>query len=229
MGAPIAYERSGPIARIRLDDGKANAMSVPWFEALTAAFDRAEAEGAAAVLLSGRNGFFSGGLDLRLLQTLSPEGLRNLADTLARSVLRVFASSLPTVAAIGGHAIAGGAVLAMACDVRFATVGAYRLQLNEVAIGIPMPTWMAMVAASAVPSHRLSEALLHARAFSPDEALALGIVSALGGQSEETETLAQAAAGALAGLSRAAYAESKRRLRGPVVERALEGLAAEGG
>lgn len=228
MGAAIAYEKSGPIARIRFDDGKANAMSGPWFEALAQAFDRAEAEGAGAVLLCGRPGFFSGGLDLKLLPTLSPDGLRVLAETFARSVLRVFSSPLPTVAAIGGHAIAGGAVLGMACDLRFATAGAYRLQLNEVAIGIPMPSWMALVAASAVPSHRLNEVLLHARAFSPEEALALGIVSALGSGSEETENLAEAASGTLAGLNRAAYAESKRRLRGPLVERALERLAAEG-
>ena len=119
-------------------------------------------------------------------------------------------------------------MLALACDARFATQGAFKIQLNEVAIGIAMPSWMALIAASAVPSHRLTDLLLHARAFSPDDALASGIVSALGAGPSETEAHALAAAAPLAALNRAAYTESKRRLRTPVVERALEGLAAEG-
>jgi enoyl-CoA hydratase len=224
---PIRYEKSGAVARIVLDDGKANAMSVPWFEALDGALDSAEADGAGALVISGRAGFFSGGLNLKVLGTLTPEGVSELARHFAQTMLRVFALPMPTVASITGHAIAGGAVLAFACDTRIATAGAFKLQLNEVAIGIPMPTWMATIAASAVPTYRLTEALLHARAYTPEEAKAIGFVSALGATPEETETLAASAASQLAQLHRAAYAESKRRVRAPALERARASLDAE--
>jgi enoyl-CoA hydratase len=223
----IRYEKAGALAHITLDDGKANAMSVPWFAELGAALDRAEADGAGALVVAGRTGFFSGGLNLKVLGTLTPDGVAELARAFAHTMLRVFALPIPTVAALTGHAIAGGAVLAMACDARFATSGAFKIQLNEVAIGIPMPTWMAQIASSAVPSHRWTEALLHARPYTPDEAHAAGIVGGVGASPEDALKLADAAASALTLLNRGAYAESKKRLRALSLERALGALDAE--
>jgi len=121
LSEPIRYEKTDSVARIGLDDGKANAMSVPWFDALGAALDRAEADGAGAIVIAGRAGFFSGGLDLKLLPTLSKDELRHLSESFARVMLRVHGLGIPTVAAVTGHAIAGGAVLAMACDARVLT------------------------------------------------------------------------------------------------------------
>lgn len=227
MSGPIRYEKTGVLARITLDDGKANAMSVPWFEALGAALDRAEADGAGALVVAGREGFLSGGLDLKVLGGLTPDGVTELARAFARTMLRVFTLPIPAVAAVTGHAIAGGAVLAMACDTRFATAGAYKIQLNEVAIGLPMPTWMAQIAASAVPSQRWTEAMLHARAYPPEEAHAAGIVGGVGASAAEALERAVAAARALPLLDRAAYAESKKRLRAPALERSLAALDAE--
>lgn len=203
----------GDMACITLDDGKANAMSTPWFEELGAALDRVEREGAKALVLRGRERFFSGGLDLKLLPTLDPVGMRALTQAFARTMLRVFTFPVPTAAAITGHAMAGGAVLAFACDLRFAQAGAFRLQLNEVAIGIPLPSWMALIARHAVPPRWQVEALLHARSYAPDEALARGLVDGVAAAGEDPETLARTALAGLAGLSRPAYAESKRRLR----------------
>lgn len=225
----IGYELADGIARVRLDDGKANAMSVPWFEELGAALDRAEADGAKALVIAGRAGFFSGGLDLKLLPSLPPEGLRALSETFARTMLRVHGFPIPTVAAVTGHAIAGGAVLAFACDLRFAATGPFKVQLNEVAIGIPMPAWMAFVAESAITSRWQTEALLHARTFAPDEAATHGIVSGVAASADEAERLALDAARRLALLPRAAYAESKRRLRAEGAARALAKLEEEAG
>jgi len=225
----IAYELTDGIARIRLDDGKANAMSGPWFEELGASLDRAEADGAKALVVAGRAGFFSGGLDLKLLPSLPPDGLRALSETFARTMLRVHGFPLPTVAAVTGHAIAGGAVLAFACDLRVATAGPFKLQLNEVAIGIPMPAWMAFIAESAIPSRWRTEALLHARVFTPDEAADHGIVDGAAASPDEAERLALEAARRLALLPRAAYAESKRRLRAEGAARALAKLREEAG
>jgi enoyl-CoA hydratase len=223
----IEYALDGGIARITLDDGKANAMSVPWFAELGAALDRAQADGAGALVVRGRPRFFSGGLDLKLLPSLSPAQLRELSETFARTILRVHGFPVPTVACLTGHAIAGGAVLAFACDARYATDGPFRIQMNEVAIGIPLPSWMLFIGESAIPATARNEFLLHARAYSPAEALARGIVDGLGATAEETERLANERARSLVALNRAAYAESKRRMREAGAARALELLRAE--
>ena len=134
---------------------------------------------------------------------------------------------IPTVACISGHAIAGGAVLAYACDARFATEGPFRIQMNEVAIGIPLPAWMLTIAESAIAPTARNEALLHARGYTPTEALARGIVDGVGATPEETQRLASERARSLLALNRGAYAESKRRLREAGVARALERLREE--
>lgn len=223
----IRYELENGVARITLDDGKANAMSTPWFLELGAALDRAQADAAGALLVCGRPKFFSGGLDLKLLPTLPPAGMRELSETFARTFLRVHAFPIPTVACITGHAIAGGAVLAYACDARFATEGPFRIQMNEVAIGIPLPAWMLTIAELAISPTARNEALLHSRGYTPAEALARGIVDGVGATPEETERLASGRARSLLALNRSAYAESKRRLREAGVARALERLREE--
>jgi enoyl-CoA hydratase len=118
-------------------------------------------------------------------------------------------------------------MLSFACDARYATEGPYRIQMNEVAIGIPLPAWMLAIAESAIPPTSRVEALLHARGFTPAEALARGIVDGVGATPEETERLASERARSLLALHRAAYAESKRRLREAIVTRALERLREE--
>ena len=154
MSSAVTYEAGERIARIALDDGKVNAMSLGFFEALGAALDRAERERPGAVIITGRPGVFSAGLDLKLLPTLGAAELRTTLITFARTMLRVFLFPIPTVAAVGGHAIAGGALLMFACDLRVAADTAARLRLNEVAIGLALPSWAILIARSAIPPAR---------------------------------------------------------------------------
>ncbi len=225
----IAYAFEDGIASITLDDGKANAMSVPWFNEFGAALDRTEADAAGALIIRGRPRIFSGGLDLKLVPTLPPAGLRELFEVFARTMLRLYAFPIPTVACAAGHAIAGGAVLAFACDARFATQGPYKIQMNEVAIGIALPGWMLVIGESAIPPTARNEMLLHARACTPAEALARGVVDGIGETPEETERLAGERARSLLALHRAAYVESKRRMREADVARALATMRKEAG
>src|SRR2546428_8530502 len=118
MTETIAYAVDGNVARITLDDGKVNAMSLPFFEALGAALDRAEREKPGAVVITGRPGCFSAGPDLKLMPTLSPDVLHRMLVTFVRTMLRVFTVSIPTVAALSGHSIAGCATRALPCDPR---------------------------------------------------------------------------------------------------------------
>ncbi len=215
------------IAQITMDDGKANAMNWGFFEEMGKRMDQAESDGAKALVITGRPGFFSGGLDLKLLPTLSASEMGDFLITFARTMLRVFSFSVPTIAAITGHAIAGGAMLAFACDRRFALDGPYRIQMNETLIGIPLPSWMFLIARSAIPSRWRNEALLHARAYNPNEALERGILDAVAPEANSLAAQVKAATAEMLSLNLPAYAASKKNLRQEEIEHVLDLLKKE--
>jgi len=223
----IAYQSDDGVVTLTLDDGKVNAMALPFFEELGAALDRAEAERPIAVVIAGRAGYFSAGLNLKLLPTLPPAELERTTTVFGQTMLRVFTFGVPTIAAITGHAIAGGAFLAFACDERVVADGPYKLHVNEVAIALPLPTFALVIASSVIPRRWQPEAVLHARAYAPDEALARGLVDAVVSPGESVVQAAVQRAGRLAGLDLAAYAAAKRRLRERDVAWALRNLPAE--
>ena len=111
----MTYTFDDGLAVLTLDDGKVNAMSLPFFQELTAALARAEDDGAGALVIAGRPGAYSAGLNLKVLPTLAPDALTATLVEFGHTMLRVFTCPVPTVAAITGHAIAGGAFLALAC------------------------------------------------------------------------------------------------------------------
>jgi enoyl-CoA hydratase len=218
MAEAITYESTDKVAVITLDDGKVNAMAMPFFEGLGAALDRAERERPGAVVIAGRPGYFSAGLNLKVLPTLPADEFRHTMIAFGRIMLRVFTFPIPTVAAVTGHAIAGGAMLAFACDLRHVADGAFRIHLNEVAIGLTLPTWAIVLAQSAIPRRWHTEAILHARAYGPDEALERGIIDGVARPAERVLEQARATAASLVTLDQAAYAGSKARHRAMVVE-----------
>jgi enoyl-CoA hydratase len=223
----MTYGIDSGIALIALDDGKANAMGPDFFRELNGALDRAESDHAGAVIFTGRPGFFSGGLDMKLMPTLSPSELRDMTRAFAHTMLRVFQFPVPTLAACTGHAIAGGAILAFACDRRLALDGPYRMQMNEVAIGIPLPSWMLLIAGSAIPPRWRTELLLHARACTPREARERSIIDEVVDAGGDVVARTREAAAPLLALNRAAYATSKLRMRADGAQQALRLLEGE--
>jgi enoyl-CoA hydratase len=141
-------------------------------------------------------------------------------------MLRVFTFPIPCVAAVTGHAIAGGAFLAYACDLRWVADGPYRLHVNEVAIALPLPTWALVVAQQAIPARWHTEAILHARPYGPRDALERGIVHGVVA-ADAVVAAAREAAGRLAGLDLAAYATAKTKMRERDVAWARRNLEAE--
>jgi enoyl-CoA hydratase len=224
MSEGVAYSERDGIAEIALDDGKVNAMSMAFFDGLNAALDRAEQGDANAVVVSGRPGYFSAGLNIRLLPTLPPDEVIRTLVTFARTLLRVWTFPRPTIAAVTGHAVAGGALLAFACDRRFVADGAFRIQMNEVVIGLAVPSWAIAICQSVMPARCHNEALLHARPYTPAEARAYGMIDGVTGDAVAS---ARAAAGQIPAHDRQAYAETKRRLRSRAVAWAEQYLEAE--
>ena len=218
---PFTYDwNDDRVAEIAFDDGKANVMSTDWFRELNGLLDRAEKDEAVAVLFRGRTGMFSGGLNMKWLPTLSPEEGRELVETFSSTMLRVFELPIPTVAAVTGHAVAGGCVLSSACDQRFCIDGPYRIQMNEVLVGMAMPTWAAVICQGAWPTPAANDLLLLGRAFSPAEAVACGAFHAALPDEEALLERARNTAKAMAAVGRGPYRTTKARLRGPEIERA---------
>ncbi len=224
----IRYERVGELGYVRMDDGKANAMDEAFFAALNAALDRAEADRPKALVFIGRPGFFSGGLNVKTLPGLGPQALRVLHERFAATMCRVALLPVPTVAAVTGHAVAGGLILALACDLRFAQDGPFRLQMNEVLIGIALPSWVLAVTQPAIPPRRRVEVLLHGKPFTPREAASAGFFDGVVEEGADVVARAEEAARSLATLHPMAYALTKRRMRGPAIEKALALIGGEG-
>jgi len=208
----MEYTQHEQVAEIRLDDGKVNAMGPAFFDELNAALDRAERERPGALVIAGREGFFSPGLNIKLLPTLAPDELTRTLQSFGHTLLRVWAFPLPTVAAITGHAVAGGLFLALACDRRVMARGAFRLHANEHAIGLPLPTWAQAITESVVAGVTFVEMMLHARPFTPDEALERRFVDEIV-DAGMVVARAREVAAPLAALSQPAYGISKARLR----------------
>ena len=208
-------------AEIIMDDGKANAMDFDYFEEMNKALAEVESSGSKAVILKGRQGFFSGGLDVKLIATLASNDIDRLAETFARTMLRVFLYPIPIIAVCTGHAIAGGAMLAFACDRRYVIEGNYRIQMNEHAIGIPLPSWMLLIGKSAIPVGFQTETFLHAKAYTPKEACDAGIFHSLIDSGADIDASLNSEVNAVMSLHMNAYSITKRRLREKEVKEVL--------
>jgi Delta3-Delta2-enoyl-CoA isomerase len=225
--AHIGFERDGGCGVIRIDDGKANAMDAAFFAELDRAMDEAEASGCRGLVFAGRPGFFSGGLNVKTLPTLDPGQLKELHHSFAHTMARAALLPVPTAAACAGHAVAGGFILALACDLRLVEEGPFRLQMNEVLIGIALPSWVLAITQPVIPPQRHAEVLLHGKAYSPKEAVCAGLFDELATPGSDLVARAKELLAPLVALDPRAYALSKRRMRGPAIERALALLSQE--
>ena len=142
---PVQYTLEGQVAVIRLDDGKANALSHEMLDAVNAGFDRAQEDGAGAVAVIGRPGRFSAGFDLSVMSQ-GPDAVAALVAKGAGLALRIFDCPTPVVLGVTGHALAMGAVLCLSADERIGSEGAYKLGLNEVAIKMTLPDFALVLA-----------------------------------------------------------------------------------
>ncbi|MDP2324363.1 MAG: enoyl-CoA hydratase/isomerase family protein, partial [Gammaproteobacteria bacterium] len=127
------------VAEIRMDRPPANALNREFVERLLAALETARMDGAHAIILTGRPGMFSGGLDVPELLGLDRRQVEAFWGLFFSLTRQLAGSPVPVIAAISGHAPAGGAVLALQCDWRIGVTGQFRIGLNEVQVGLPVP------------------------------------------------------------------------------------------
>jgi enoyl-CoA hydratase len=202
-----------PIVHIQLDGPGKNALGTPMFQWLIAQIDDAAGR---PILLSGRNGAFSAGLDLKEVMSLDAPGMTRFLSLLEQACVRLHDHPAPVVAAVTGHAIAGGAVLAACCDHRVGEAGGKaRIGLNEVALGLRFPPGVLRILIARLPAQTIGRLLLGAELHSPEDALKYGLLDDL---APDPIAAAEAHLRLLAQHPPAAYAATKAALRAGVTE-----------
>ncbi len=215
MADLVTYERSDRVSTITMDDGKVNVFSIPMLRALHDAFDQAERD-ATVVLLTGRPGYFSAGFDLKVFSE-TPEDTTTLLALGATLAERILSFPTPVAVACSGHAFPAGAFLLMAADTRVGADGPFKLGLNEVRIGLPLP-WFAIVLAR----HRMTpaafdHAVVTGEMLDPQEAKVAGLLDRVVPVDELAEA-GRAAAEDLTAVHVRAHAATKLRARQKVLE-----------
>ena len=217
----LNYTLDGTTAVVRMDDGKANALSDVMIDGLIASLARAEKE-ASAIVLAGREGRFCAGFDLKVMMS-GPDNAKALLRRGSDLLMKLYGVSLPLVIACGGHALAGGALVLLTGDVRVGAAGAFRIGLTEVSIGMPVPVLAMELARDRITTPELGRATLEGTIYGPEDAARVGYLDAV---VPAAEVLARAMAEAtrLSALSRTAYTATKTRLRGKTIAHILATL-----
>jgi enoyl-CoA hydratase/carnithine racemase len=193
--------------RIVLSAPGKNALSIAVLEGIRRDVEAMRGE---PFLLTGAGDAFCAGLNLKELATLDAAGMLRLLAALDGAVEALFHHPAPTVAWVNGHAIAGGCVLALCCDVAVASADPRtRIGLNETALGLPFPPRVTALARHRLRPGALERVLLGAGIHAPREALELGLVDRLA----DDVGAAEQELARLAAHPRTAYALNKRQLR----------------
>lgn len=224
MSELVRYRLEGKTAVVEMDDGKANALSVAMIDALLAALARAEGE-ANAMVLAGRPDRFCAGFDLRVMMS-GPEHAKALLTRGSDLLMGLYGTPLPLVIACTGHALAGGALVVLTGDLRVAAAGAFKIGLNEVAIGMPVPLLAMELARDRLSAAALPRATLMAHVHTPDEALVAGYVDEVV-PAAEVLPRALAEANRLGALGRLPYRLTKERLRGRTITYIKESMVSD--
>ncbi|MHC9085924.1 enoyl-CoA hydratase/isomerase family protein [Luteimonas sp. RIT-PG2_3] len=181
MPALVDTLRHGDIAELRLARPPVNALDPSLCAALVDAVREAVDAGAQGVILSGGSKVFSAGLDVPYLLSLGEdrEALRAAWRGFFEAAQALAQSPVPVVAAITGHAPAGGCVLALCCDYRIMAEGAFTIGLNETQVGLVAPDGIQHLLARVVGRHRAERLLVAGEMVASGRALQLGLVDEL--------------------------------------------------
>lgn len=176
--------RHDAILELRLARPPVNALDPELVRKLRAAVDAAPADGARAIVLSGRAGMFSAGLDVPSLLPLERTALRGFMEDFFGLCASLARSPIPVAAAITGHSPAGGAVLSIFCDYRIMArsidaAKPFRIGLNEVQVGLSVPACIQAGLQRLVGPYRAERLMVAGAMIDADEALRIGFVDEL--------------------------------------------------
>ena len=212
----LAYK--GHVAILKMTHGKANAMDLALCEAMVKRLDQVLSSSARAVVITGQGNIFSAGVDLVRALDGGPDYFRQFLPQLRRMFEAVFFYEKPMVAAVNGHAIAGGCVLACAADRALMAQGTGRIGITELLVGVPFPVIALEIVRFAAAPDRFEGMVTSGATFPPEAAVGLGLIDEVV-PADALIDQAIAAAEALAALGADAFALTKRQTRQPAKER----------
>lgn len=217
--AMLHLEDRGGIRTVRLDHGKVHGLDIELSRALRRAVADARAdESVRAIVLTGTGGIFCAGVDLWRLLGGGDDYVEAFVPELVAAFHALFAFPRPAVAAVNGHAIAGGCVLAAACDYRLMAEGDGTIGVPELRVGVPFPLVAIEILRFATSTAHLQELVYRGRSYPVADAYRLGLVDEVTAPARLLDE-ARAVATRLSADPAARFQITKRQLRRPVLER----------
>lgn len=220
MSSFICVSKEDGVATVTLSRGKVNALNEATVEELYVRFRSLEGDASvSSVVLTGAGKFFSFGFDIPEFLEYSRESFTRYLRLFTRFCTHLFLFPKPVIAALNGHTIAGGCMLALACDQRLMAAGKGKISLNEINFGSSVFAGSTAMLKACVGERAARDVLFSGSMFSAEEALTLGLVDQVVPQ-EDLMLLAARAARELGGKSAAAFRSVKSLLRKPVADEA---------
>lgn len=213
------------VAILRLNHGKASALDVELLEELRRQLAEVAASAAAAVVITGSGSIFSAGVDLFRMTSEGRPYVERFFPLMVDTFSDLFLFPRPVVAAVNGHAIAGGAILTAAADYRVMAGGKGRIGVPELLVGVPFPALALEIVRFGFAPH-VEEMVYSGKTILPEEALERGLVDEIV-EPDQLLDRAVAAAADFGSRPRDAFRLTKRQLRSPYVDRAKELAAAD--
>jgi enoyl-CoA hydratase len=223
----IHREDRGPVTVLRIDHGKVGAIDTDLMGMLAVRLDEIESIDAKAVVLTGTGSSFSAGLDLKRILHGGEPYVRALLAAVRRAIARLFTFPLPVVAAVNGHAIAGGCVLACSCDYRVMADGKAKMGFPAFGVRMPYPSLGMEILQYVAPLAKQEELVYGGKLYSPAQARGLGLVNEIA-VPDRVLKRAWDVAERLAASQPLTFSLNKSRQRQPVLELAARDPAREG-
>ncbi len=222
----IELDHRGTVTILRVKRGKGNAVNIDLLNALNDALSAVENSDARAAIVTGQGSVFGAGVDLPELVAGGEAYVRRFVPLMSVVFERLARFPKPLVAAVNGHAIAGGAIMMLACDQRLIARGSARVGLTEVQVGVQFPAWALEIARFATPPEHFPTLICTGRTWLPEEALSRGLVDEVV-DAERLEERALEVATELGTLLPSTYAATKHAVRRPLYEAVEKAIARE--
>jgi enoyl-CoA hydratase len=175
----IELENHGAVTLLKMVRGRGNALDIEFLGRMDEALQEIERSAARAVVVTGQGSVFGAGVDLPAILAGGPDYVQRFLATMIPSFERFATFPKPLVAAVNGHAIAGGAIIMMAADQRIAARGKGRIGLTEIQVGVTFPAWALEIARFATPARHFQTLVMTGRTYDPEQSLAMGVVDEL--------------------------------------------------
>ena len=224
MSELATLKTEGDVSIITLDDGKANVFSYPMLETLQKILSEIPKD-KGSVIITGRDGMFSGGFDLKTFASGDVDQIKNMSALGFKTLFDLYTFPRPVVAAISGHAVALGIFVVCCCDYRIGIDGELVVQANEVRNNMDIPSPIMEVAESRIDKKHVYSVLYHADPYPFDKCIEAGLLDEIASSSDFEKRIMEKAED-LASLGHPHYAKTKQAHQRPLLEAISNALPA---